>query len=136
MGGLEAAMHACSSHATKDHAAAEWILLISCDQLIWRAEWLDQLTQSILDRDQNGSPSLQAAAFYSTAWQPLPALYHNSLQPLIAERTERREQLSLSALLQQLHEQGRAAKLELAESPADWTFNTPDEFERLQRRLG
>jgi molybdopterin-guanine dinucleotide biosynthesis protein A len=67
----------------------EWLLLASCDLVEPDAAWVSILMD-------NARPP--ATAFAGERWEPLLALYHRSLQPLVFRRLEAR-QLSMHGLL-------------------------------------
>lgn len=61
--------------------ATPWALLLSCDVVGLRRQWL----QLLLDTPRQGR---QAVAFKRDRWQPLPGLYHRDLLPLCRELLE------------------------------------------------
>ncbi|MFC1643196.1 molybdenum cofactor guanylyltransferase [Myxococcota bacterium] len=97
LGGLHAAM----SHAT----GSCWTLVLSCDLLELRTEWLDEL-------ERHAGRGVQAVAFRDRFWQAFPGLYHTSLLSPIEQQIESGE-LAIGQLIR------RTASLGLA-LPADW----------------
>lgn len=68
LGGLETALADCQS--------SEWLLLLSCDLLQVRPEWLEQLAA-------HRAGDTRAVAFKPDRWQPLLALYRQTLLPIV-----------------------------------------------------
>jgi molybdopterin-guanine dinucleotide biosynthesis protein A len=104
-----------------------WLLLVSCDQSRWEAQWSAQLSSAA-----SSVAGASAAAYYDTAWQPLPSLMHIDLLPDVQQRL-RAGRLSLQRLLSDWEARGRCAKLVVSRSPSAWSFNTPEELARLSR---
>ncbi len=68
IGGLETALQAAGED--------RWIFLISCDWAILPMDFLRPLLTAPRNR-------CQAIAYYDDVWQPMPALYHTSLFPMV-----------------------------------------------------
>ncbi len=125
LAGLTAALqHVKSLHATKENEA--WLLLVSCDQWCWFDSWSKQLS---ISAQQN--PNAKAILFQDAQMQPLPALYHSSLLPVCQQQILANE-FSLKRLLERLGDAVHFASVDAMQSPARWTFNTRDEWHRLQ----
>lgn len=103
-----------------------WLLLVSCDQTHWSARWLDELRQAT-------AGGILAAAFFDADWQPLPALVHVALRGEVDARLQAGD-LSLKHLLGDLQRRGACAQVVTAAPPSGWSFNTPDEWERVRQR--
>jgi len=104
LGGLHTALH----------LARDWALLLSCDLVELRRPWIESLLAA-------RTPEASAVAFRHAHWEPLLALYHTRLAPLV-ERRLHQGRLGLQGLL----DEAGAVALEL---PADWPavvqVNTP-----------
>jgi molybdopterin-guanine dinucleotide biosynthesis protein A len=104
------------------HAAgSRWTLVLSCDLLDLRPEWLEELEGHVDER-------AQAVVFRDQFWQPFPGLYHTSLLTRVEQQVEEGD-LSVHRLLE------RAATTALA-VPADLPLvaaNTRDELEAYER---
>lgn len=127
MAGLASALADLAGRAT-DGAGEGWLLLTSCDQTCWNAAWFHQL-----DAARLASSNAQAVAFYDTAWQPLPGLYHIELLSEVQQRLQARR-LSLQTLLSDLSASGRSARVTVESAPSTWSFNTPDELTGIPKR--
>lgn len=122
-----------------------WLLLVSCDQLVFRPEWFEQLalhavSSQLQNLKQHLNPQLRlqeqiehdVVHFVSGGVsgegrvEPLPSLLHTRLLPTVLERLERRE-LSLQKLFAGV----AAAGVRADSTPGDWTFNTPHELQQL-----
>jgi molybdopterin-guanine dinucleotide biosynthesis protein A len=104
-------------------------MLINCDQARWDEAWFRDL-----DAARRSSNQALSAAYYDTAWQPLPALYHIDLLSDV-ERRLRDRRLSLQTLLADLDTDHRCARVAVEKmSPSTWSFNTPDELAGLPKR--
>jgi molybdopterin-guanine dinucleotide biosynthesis protein A len=111
------------------HLAAQggdpWLLLLSCDLVQIRPQWIARL-------QAHAHPPAQAVAFRGTRWEPLAALYHVSLLPLVQQQLGR-DQRAMWSLL----ENARSTPLPL---PQDWPaasqINTPQELDRLRANAG
>lgn len=116
---------------SRSGAGEGWLLLVSCDQARWDQAWFDEL-----DAARRASPSARAVAYFDTAWQPLPALYHIELLTDIQQRLADRR-LSLQSLLKDLYACERCARVEREHDrtvPSAWSFNTPDELAGLPKQ--
>ncbi len=95
----------------------EWVFLTSCDLLILRPAWLEDLFA-------HANPPQSFVAFRGTFWEPLVACYHVSLIPPISQRL-RQGQTAMWKFLDASN--GIALLL-----PADWPpriqANTPGEL--------
>jgi len=109
-GGLQAAL---------SDSAEPWVLLAACDFPGIKGSWVEMLATA--DRRD-----AQAVAFRGDHWQPMPALYHRSVVPLIDEQARRRE-LSMQSLLNR-------ARTVVIPLPRDWPctagVNTKAELEQ------
>lgn len=109
LGGLDAALH---------DRGDGWILLISCDFVHLRAEWIDLL--------RSATEGARAVAFRAGYWEPLFALYQTDLKPIVARQLAARE-LAMQKLLD-------AANAVAVERPDDWPelahVNSPLELEQ------
>ena len=110
MSGLHTALH---------HAHADFVLLVSCDLVGLRAEWLITLRDAIRTGDR-------AVAFRHEYWEPMPAVYHASIRDEVDRRLVAGP-LSMQRLLDDLS--ARAVS-----RPSDWhdavQVNTPDDLRR------
>jgi molybdenum cofactor guanylyltransferase len=95
-------------HAALSDTQSEWILVLSCDWLGLRPEWLAALLE-------NRVADTHVVLYKDTRWQPLCALYHQSLSPTLLHALQA-EQLALTPLIEQ------ASKT---------TLTTPSGWERL-----
>ncbi len=82
LAGLYAALRDCHE---------DWLLLLSCDLLELRPQWIDRLTRCATD-------DVRAVAFRNDHWHPMPGLYHRDLLPGVEARLARSE-LALQRLL-------------------------------------
>ena len=132
MAGLASALaHRASqveSSQVESGAGQGWLLLVSCDQAQWDESWYRELSAA-----KEASPGAAAAAYYDTAWQPLPALYHIGLLSDVNERL-RASHLSLQTVLGDLDARQRCVRVTTELSPSTWSFNTPDELAGLSKR--
>ena len=104
LAGLDAALHDLSVRG------GSWLLLGACDRLGLRADWI-----AALHHAATLSPDCHAAAFHDgTRWQPLPALYHRDIAPLVRNLLAGHD-LALHALLDRVP----AARVPL---PSDWSM--------------
>jgi molybdopterin-guanine dinucleotide biosynthesis protein A len=97
LGGL----HAALSHAQ----GLDWTLVVSCDLLELRMEWLEEL-------GRHATGQTRAVVFRDRFWQPFPGLYH----PRLLSEIERNIQAGDWAV-NRLLERTRALGLAL---PPDW----------------
>jgi molybdenum cofactor guanylyltransferase len=82
LGGLATALGDCRS---------DWLLLAPCDFVNFDPRWV----QALLTAPRQGAG---AVAFKSNRWQPMPALYHRKLAPLVDGALSSRR-LSMQRLL-------------------------------------
>lgn len=110
LAGLDTALHDLS-------ASSGWLLICSCDAIVLRRSWLDQLLTA-------PAAGYNAVAFKDQHWQPMPALYHTRARPTVAKHLADNDR-SMQSLLNQLSAHARPL-------PTDWTdhwqVNTPDEL--------
>src|SRR5690606_16454630 len=110
LGGLEAAL---------SHARENRILLLSCDLLDLRVNWLQTLTVA----------AGQAVAFHHGMWHPFPGCYERSLLPVV---TRRLDEPGAGQSFQSLLNSPDVVSVALP-LPADWpdvvSFNTRRELE-------
>ncbi len=74
MAGLQAAL--------ADVTTDTWLLLLSCDFVGIRPEWIRTLTEHI-------RPNAQTVLFRDVRWEPLLALYHSSIKPVVDKHIAR-----------------------------------------------
>jgi molybdopterin-guanine dinucleotide biosynthesis protein A len=114
LGGLITALADLSGRSSGD-----WLLLLSCDMVLLRPEWIEQLAA------QAHLPA-QAVAFRNQRWEPMPALYHTALLP-----TARVQLAADRRAMQDLLDQAPTAALHL---PTDWPtisqINTPTDLQQ------
>jgi molybdopterin-guanine dinucleotide biosynthesis protein A len=114
-------------HATLYDAQTDWVLLVSCDLVILKPQWIACLVSA--DRHDG---SHRAIAFRHRMWEPMPALYAKSVLPLVESHLD-----TGKFAMQQLLDAAPALALPL---PLDWPatahVNTVEELERAIRRLG
>ncbi len=115
----------------RDNLGAGWILLIGCDQLLWKQAWFDPLAR-IAATDSDDEDELEAVIYHEPELnrarflQPIPGLYHSRFLPAVLASLAA-DKLSIRQLLGQTR-----SKALLAESnPRAAAFNTRQEFERL-----
>ncbi len=110
-----------------------WLLLVSCDQVKWLAEWWTQLSTAI-DANTRAVTFAHvdscAEARQATRAQPIPGLYHTLIADTVAQSLAAR-QLSLQPLLRQIP----SVAVTTENNPRLWSFNCPDELAALQQRL-
>lgn len=103
------------------HCGEPWLLLTSCDLPRIKQSWIDALLSAKRE-------ARQAIAFKSDRWQPVPALYHQSVAELVGEQIQR-DRLAFQCLL----DRASAAAQPL---PRDWPatagVNTPQELEGFE----
>ncbi|MEM7474228.1 MAG: NTP transferase domain-containing protein [Planctomycetota bacterium] len=109
-----------------------WILLTSCDQLYWSANWTQAFCteiESLGDADLEAICTPQAGSSTNSPVQPIPAVFHTRFRIRLSEQLSLGER-SLRRVLER--EPTRVHLLKsLAASPAEWCFNTSDELEDL-----
>jgi len=69
-----------------------WLLLASCDLVRPQASWIDALVH------ETRGKKVTAVAFYADRWEPMLALYHTDLFPIVETQISRK-QYSLQYLL-------------------------------------
>jgi len=113
--GPMAGLHAAMLHAQGD----PWLLLLSCDIIEVRSDWILTLLSA-------RKPDSKAVAFRHDHWEPLLALYSTRIIQQVARRIESND-LAMHRLLDDLP----AVAVPL---PSDWPavshFNTPGELNR------
>lgn len=106
-----------------------WLLLIGCDQLVWRAEWFQQLSQQV-------GPHTQLVSFaerdkQGTLFpQPIPGLYSTALLEKLESQIDRREYS-----LRTLFADSQSATILQPDNPRDLAFNTQEELRNLLDHL-
>jgi len=111
-------------HRTANHGPG-WLLLIGCDQLIWRKQWWDSLSAKI-------APGIQAITFGDVDddkrpfLQPIPGMYHTSIEVDVTRRLD-----SGPRSLRRLLADARAIGISTDQNPRSWAFNTPNELREL-----
>lgn len=112
MAGLDTALHDLS-------AGTGWLLMCSCDAIVLRRPWLDQLLAA-------PGPGHDAVAFKDQHWQPMPGLYNASARPTVSAHIAGNDR-SMQSLLNQLTTHPQPL-------PPDWDdrwqINTPDDLKR------
>lgn len=122
-----------------------WLLLISCDLYVWRAEWFKSLAKMAIEHQPspngNAPQPVDAIAFVGDmksdlrvekqVWEPFPSLLHTRLLPQ-ALTNLRREQYSLQTLFQA----SRTVAVKSSDNPQAWTFNTPQQLRSLRPEAG
>lgn len=115
------------ARATSHRLASEgegWLLVLGCDQVLWRPEWFILMRQAI-------RPASAAVVFeQSGRRQPIPALVHTRMIPPLLTALRSR-QLSLQTLLSQVS----VETITTTSNPRDWSFNTPAELQRILTRF-
>ena len=118
---------------------AGWLLVLSCDLLVWREEWFAQLAGApqsgrvVLGDASPPQPDHDAIAFVSSTqagvqqWEPFPSLLHTRLLPQVVERL----QLSQRSL-QSLFRDSRSLGIQTRDNPQAWTFNTVEQLRALR----
>jgi molybdopterin-guanine dinucleotide biosynthesis protein A len=108
-----------------------WILVLSCDQVVWRGEWFEQLARQTAN--SAGRLACDAVHFISCEAgggeriEPLPCMLHTRLLTAVLARLQHRE-LSLQKLLASVSAHGVATEA----NPRQWSFNTLDELHAVQ----
>ena len=112
-----------------------WLLLLSCDQVLLREDWIAALVagtrepvqyRAIVFRSAQSNAAMPALP----PLNPVPGLYHTTLLPQVVQRLEARE-FSLQKLLRNT----QTLELETFEDPRRWSFNTPEELQNICERL-
>jgi len=99
LGGLQTALEDCASEG--------WLLLLSCDFVGVRADWV----YSLLTHREAGA---QVVLFRdSVGWQPMPALYHTSIRETVTQQVAQRR-LAMWALIETVTTVGLPI-------PSDWS---------------
>jgi molybdopterin-guanine dinucleotide biosynthesis protein A len=95
----------------------EWMLLTTCDSVVLRPHWLEMLVAS-------ASPAVDAVAFRTERWQPMPAAYSRRCRD-VAESRLRSASRSMQGLLDSVNAKALPP-------PDDWTdawqVNTPEQL--------
>lgn len=105
MAGLQTALHHCKQ---------PWLLLLSCDLLRLRPEWITQLASARRE-------DLDIVAYRDRYWEPLCALYNARLRSDVDRRIHDRS-LAMQSLLD-------SARTEPLVRPAEWAqANTPEDL--------
>ncbi len=124
---------------------AGWLLLISCDLFVWRADWFENLAKKAIELQQspngNAPQPVDAIAFVSDmkselrvetqVWEPFPSLLHTRLLPQVLTNLQR-EQYSLQTLFRG----SRTVAIKSSDNPQAWTFNTPQQLRSLRPEVG
>ena len=123
MGGIDAALR---------HCEAEWLLLAACDQLMVKRDWVEILTNRVTRGMASGEAGdgADAVAYRGRWYEPMPAMYRNTLAPLVNDRIASGER-SMQGLL-------KSARTMAMGLPSDWidppSVNTPEDLERFKSR--
>ncbi len=128
-GPIAGLVSAAQHRATTLHASAKnagWFLLISCDQLLWQANFFEALAQQ-------ANEGVLAVTYRDPNLQPIPGLYHAKIESVASHALAQR-QLSLKRLLESLNE--AVVSFATAENPRAWCFNSERELRELLDQLG
>lgn len=125
-----------------------WLLLISCDLLVWRAAWFEQLSSALEQlpsaAERGGAESvaaeggggmrqdIDAVAFQrcdavdESQVEPFPSLLHSRLWPQAVALLDRQKRS-----LQSLFADARTMTIDTPGTPQAWTFNTVEQLRAL-----
>jgi molybdopterin-guanine dinucleotide biosynthesis protein A len=114
-----------------------WILLIGCDQLLWKHQWTLDLRQ--LWQEDLVSPYLCGLWTQSTKdsastlpanlkASPIPGLYHTGLIPLV-ERLAADSRIAMRHLVE--HSGSQPYFFPTSAPPSNFSFNTPEDLRQL-----
>lgn len=128
-----------------------WLLLLSCDLLVWRSTWFAQLAGILEQRPlatAAESTAAERAAIMSAGEvrqeldavafrrrnaggepqaEPFPSLLHSRLGPQAIALLDRQRRA-----LQSLFAEARTATIDAQDNPQAWTFNTVERFHALK----
>ena len=108
-----------------------WLLVLTCDQAVWRESWCEQLLQQLtVAEDEPACDAVHFAARNAHGklqCEPFPSLLHTRLLPRVLQHVSDGP-ASMRALLAAVAT--RAVPVDV--TPRAWSFNTPDEWQRLQ----
>lgn len=116
------------------HFGDGWCLVVSCDQLIWRSSWSDDLESYVSGRSSNSSPAVHACLWPADLFSPLPGLFHTCGLHVLREVWYS----GLRALRDLLgNSQFSIHWISGVEChPNALTFNSPDQLQQLLKRWG
>jgi molybdopterin-guanine dinucleotide biosynthesis protein A len=106
-----------------------WLLLVGCDQVLWRHSWFEELA-TLASRDCDAVSFLYCDQD-ELAPQPIPAIYHTRIL-----KEARQYLMSSQFSLRRLLASVRSAGTVCVDNPQGWTFNTQDELQQIVSRLG
>lgn len=115
-----------------------WLLLLSCDLLVWRSAWFAQLS-GVLEQLPSAAASAGEArsapdaiafrrrdAAREPQAEPFPSLLHSRLGPQAVALLDRHRRS-----LQSLFADARTVTIETQDNPQAWTFNTVEQLQAL-----
>ncbi len=120
-----------------------WLLLLSCDLLVWRAAWFKQLSGVLeqLPSAADGAATedagemrqdIDAVAFQMRTAagelraEPFPSLLHSRLWPQAVALLDRQKRS-----LQSLFADARTMTIDTQDNPQAWSFNTVEQLQAL-----
>ena len=111
-----------------DHFGEGWLLLCNCDQLKWQINHFLQLAEQA-----NNEVCFSGFCGEGERIEPMPALYHTSLQDTVRKQLAG-EDLGLQSLLRRAFELGFSLAKVKGELPSAQSFNTREELHKLLKR--
>ncbi|MCA9190257.1 MAG: molybdenum cofactor guanylyltransferase [Planctomycetales bacterium] len=124
LAGLETALQ----HRLEHSSAGGWLLLVSCDQLLWQSSWFLSLAQTI----EKDTKVVCFQDLDSKELRPLPALFHTDCLPEVSSALSTSSR-SLRQICQSSH--CRSFSISQTDGPGYWCFNTQPELAQLQSVL-
>lgn len=115
-----------------------WLLLLSCDLLVWRGAWFTQLSgmleqlPSTAESAGEARHDLDAIAFRrrdaagEPQAEPFPSLLHSRLWPQAVPLLDRQKRS-----LQSLFADAQTVTIDTQDTPQAWTFNTVEQLRAL-----
>ena len=122
-----------------------WLLLLSCDLLVWRSAWFTQLSSMLKPLSSAAEPARAAAASACETRpapdaiafrrrdmagepqaEPFPSLLHSRLGPQAVALLDRQRRS-----LQSLFADARTLTIDTRDNPQAWTFNTVEQLQAL-----
>ncbi len=123
LAGVAAALqHRCGS-------GEGWCLVLSCDQLLWRAEWFSVLAQHAADQVDAVGFSGRWEGTTRAALEPLPCLLHTRLLDKVLNQLASRKHA-----LQAIFQISSSIGVRCSACPKQWSFNTQAELQELRAR--
>lgn len=102
-----------------------WLLLVACDMVGAQSQWIDLLSAQC-------RAGVQAVAFRAERWEPLFAMYHTSIAPVVVDAIKN-DQLAMQGLLDRV-------SAVAVDRPPDWPtisqINSPQDLETYQYEMG